>query len=86
MRENPPPLLVFSSGGDDIGDAIVDGGGSESRRKLARSEVLDVPEWASRGSNFFMATRLDALVWTLGGGGGDAIKFDPCGMFTEIGV
>ena len=53
-------------------EARVEGGGSESRRKLARSEVAVVVVWASRGSNFFIGTRPDeTAVWGgLGGSGG----------------
>lgn len=84
IRENPP--LVFSSAGDIGDDARVDGGGSESRRKLARSEVLVVEETASRGSNFFMGTRPDGP--SLGDGAAKLLPnvSAPEGMFTVIGV
>ena len=94
MREIPPPAL--SSACEWMEDARVEGGGSESRRKLARSEVAVVFEWASRGSNFFIGTRPDeGCGWGLGGAGGSIPNLsdslsdnlsDPDGMFTAIGV
>ena len=94
MREMPPPDL--SSACEVTEDARVDGGGSESRKKLARSEVAVEAKWASRGSNFFIGTRPDGgWGWGLGGGGGSIPNLsdslsdnlsDPEGMLTLIGV
>ena len=77
-------------------DAKAAGGGEESRRKLARSEVAVEFEWASRGSNFFIGTRPDEAVWGgLGTAGKSLPNLSPSlsdslsvpdGMLTVIGV